>query len=284
MLPVETLKNYPKLFKASEHPIHLLYVIMIPILILLGTIYDYYLYKNSNPLVLFIIKPLPVCLMITCGFVYMCMYKIHCYAQQMTISLWMCLIGDVFLMFYSPPEFEEFGMLILGGVAFFVARVCMSVTFLLYPYSFSHPCLSLPLSVKGNRYRLLIALILSVGYLAAAITFVILKHLDIGMSIFLFIYLLSMSLQLCCACLRVGGFEIEIKGSQVFGLIGTILFTISDSLLLYDMFIDSISMSNIISINLYWLGLYFLTISMVRSDSYRIEKSGSENFPLVDDF
>lgn len=289
------MDNYGKLFKASEHPIHLLYLLLFPILVLLITLYDYYLYQGSNSLALFIIKPLPVCLMMASGFIYMFIYSLHCYAQQMTISLLMCLIGDVLLMFYSPPEFEFAEMIILGGVAFFVARICMSVTFLLHPYSFSKS----GISIKENPYRFVLSGIFSLGYLAAATTILIREHLDVLMTILVFIYLLSMSFQLGCACLRVRGFKIETLTSQLLGLAGTILFTISDSLLLYDMFmaygrfasptwvmqilIDS-GLSKIISITLYWLGMYLLTISMVRNSSYQIEKTGSENFQLADDF
>ena len=96
---------------------------------------------------------------------------------------------------------------------------------------------------------------------------------DYFMSAMLSIYIVIIGIQLFFSLLRVGTFVgIESIVPQILGVLGTLLFTISDTLLLWNIFLTTIPKSSNISISLYWLGMYIIMISIVRNSKYSFEK------------
>lgn len=261
----------------SNHPIYPIYAILFPIIIILVTVYDYFLSLGDHMIVLFTIKPIPVFLMVMCGIAYMKIYKIHIYAELMTLGLLMCLIGDIFMMLYYPPLFDDLKMILFGSIAFSIARVCMIIAIITYPYSINSKRF-----IATTPWRLILCGIPSAGYFAGCVFILVTNNLDNLMTGLITTYLFLVTVQMFFASLRVKSFAIESLKSQLFGLFGTLFFTVSDSLLLYDMFISSIPIGHIISMTFYWVGMYLLTISMVRNDNYDIEKMGEEQYLLVD--
>ena len=240
-------------------------------------LYDYYLSMRVDDIHLrFILKPIPISVMIVNVMVYMFIYRMHVYAMLIGGSLLFCLLGDILLMFYIPPipQYDNILFLIVGGISFFIGRVIMSLAMGVYPYrNNKEKCLKA--TIKKVVLVGIIAFIYTVGM---SIYFDLTIDQNIVMKILLPIYFTSMGMQFFLSLLRVKGFDDETLRSQLLGFVGTLLFNISDSILFWTIFISPISYGDIISISIYWVSMYLITISVVRSKTYESEKDTMSDY------
>ena len=82
-------------------------VVSLIILLVVVTLYDCYLLNQPDNIhVRFVLKPIPVSIMILNVFVYFAIYRMHVYAILISGALLFCLLGDILLMFYVPSILE----------------------------------------------------------------------------------------------------------------------------------------------------------------------------------
>lgn len=262
--------------RRSNHPVfNVISIVVLLITIGVGISYNYL--TSVYPLNLvyrFALKPIPVSMMILNIFAYFIIYRMHFYALLIGVSLIFCLLGDILLMFYLPgmDKYDNELFLIIGGVSFFIARGFMCLGFAVYPFrGKSERC------IQAGIKKTVIITILCFIYTVAIITYFVV-HMDSGViRILLPMYFVMMGVNLEFSILRVGGFLEEIRGSQVKGALGTIIFTISDTLLFWGIFLNPIPNGDAISICLYWLAMFLLTISVVRTKNIVTERLGGPN-------
>jgi len=188
----------------------------------------------------------------------------HFYAALIQLSLFFCLLGDIGLMFYIPsiPLYDNPVLIILSGTSFFIARVLMTLAFLIYPFrGFNEKII--PVSFK----KAVLVSIIPFIYFVWSLVYFIINMKPGTIKIILPIYYLIMSINLFTSLLRIKSFEEETLKSQILGAVGTILFTVSDSLLFWVLFIDSVKYGDVISILFYWSGMYLISLSVVRTSS-----------------
>lgn len=247
-------------------------VVSLIILLVVVTLYDCYLLgQPDNIHVRFVLKPIPVSIMILNVFVYFAIYRMHVYAILIGGALLFCLLGDILLMFYVPSilEYDNILFLIVGGISFFIARGIMSLAFGVYPYrNNKEKCID-----TNIKKTVLIGLIVFVYTVGMIVYLDISIKGDLIMKIVIPIYIIAMGVQLFVSLLRIRGFKEETLKAQLLGVFGTLLFTVSDTMLLWNIFISVIPYGDAISITLYWGGLYLIMISIVRSETYETEKS-----------
>ena len=200
---------------------------------------------------------------------YFLIYKAHPYASYIGISLLLCTFGDIFLDFYtSNAPNSHYMFFVVGGICFVLARITMIVAFTKYPYCSSD---SYKMIYNIKKTLILAFIILGLEIMLASYLFVFLYCRLIYLVL---IYTIIMALQLFFSLIRVGGFIGESKKSQILAVFGTILFNLSDIMLFVNIFGEFRYAINIISLSAYWLGLYLITISIVRVKNDDFEKHG----------
>ena len=251
------------------------------IIILLSGIYDYIVKKDYKLSSRLIVKISPnFCLMIL-SFSYMFIYRATLYSCGVLLSLLLCLIGDIFMGIYDPSLIDisknKMIYILLGGSFFFLSRVLLSIVFSIKPYK--------RVSLIEYGWKKVVF-----WHLFFSIPFIILSILNIWRdnsltNLFVSLYILtSFGIPLSYSFLRIGAlnnFEIqESRISSIFGFLGMLLFNLSDILLFISLFTDWVKNYTIlISINIYWLSMYLITISMLRSPQEYVEK-GKDYYPL----
>jgi len=180
-----------------------------------------------------------------------------------------CLIGDILLMFYIPtiPEYNNKLFLMIGGFSFFIARLVISVNFYIYPYRNKQIYISL------NVRQFSVGLIISLVYTIFFSFFFTIKIENLVMRIMICFYILLTGFQLFSSIIRVNGFKEESLLPQLLGVLFTVCFNISDIILFWNIFLTPLRAGENVAICFYWLGMYLLTISIVRNKSYTIEKN-----------
>lgn len=226
----------------------------------------------------FILKPIPLLILIFNIGYYFIIYRVHIYAMLLEGGFILCLIGDILLMFYIPtiPKYNKPILLIVGGGSFFIARILFCLIFLIYPYR-DVPERIIKSSVIKLILSGVIPLILSICLVSYFSNTIPEKTLVILLSL----YIILMNLQLWLSLLRIKGFGEESMISQIFGFVGTLFFNVSDILLFVNLF-SSVVISDEITMSFYWLGMYILMISVVRSSNFEREKKSvcsSELYP-----
>jgi len=241
------------------------------VILINGVLYNYYITTESTELIYrFILKPIPISILVIDTVIYFFIYRMHIYALLIQMSFLFCLLGDILLMFYIPsiPEYNNKIFLIVGGTSFFIARVIMTLAFGVYPYRNKiEKCLTT--TVKKTVLTAIIPFIYTVyiiiwfaNYMKNTIMMVLLSF-----------YIVIMGIQLFLSLLRIKGFVEESIVPQLFGFLGTCLFTVSDTLLFWNIFLIPIRYADVISISLYWSGMYLLMISIVRNSKFNYERS-----------
>ena len=255
----------------------ILLIIIIPIV----TLYNYYtITLPTNTTIRFALKPIPVSLMVLNIFIYFRIYRMHIYAMLVSGGLLFCLLGDILLMFYIPtlipviPEYNNIIFLIVGGISFFIGRGIMTLAFSVYPYRGSE--------VRHLKYgpaKLILSMLISFSYTTWLFIYFILNMSgSIVMKALVPIYFIMMGLQLFMSLMRTRGFDDETLRSQIFSVLGTALFNISDTLLFWDIFMSPIKYGSNISITLYWVGMFLISVSVVRGKNYETETLGSVSY------
>ena len=245
-------------------------IVSFVIILTITIIYNYLLTINSHDITLFILKPIPLLILIINVVTYFIIYRIHVYALLIEISFLLCLIGDIFLMFYVPPipKYDNVTYLILGGGAFLIARIFMCLAYGISPFD-NNGRRCIDVNVKKIIFAGLFGFIWTC---AMCIYFGFNMNSEFYMKILIIFYLVIMGVNLVMALVRIKGFKEETLSSQIFGVAGTVLFTISDNLLLWNIFIKTVPYGDVISINIYWIGMFFIMISTVRTNSVEREK------------
>ena len=256
-------------------------LITLLLVIISGALYDIYIISYPNNIYIrFGLKLTPIILIIINVFSYFIIYKLQTYAILMLLGILFSMLGDIFMMMYIPiiPEYNNITFLIMGGTAFFIGRFIMSLAFCVYPFRTSAFCVypfrtSEKCWVNIGFIKVIIYGFLTSVYLILTIYYFVTHIKDTLIKKLLPPYILIMGVQLFTALVRVYGFKIETISSQIFGVIGTLLFTISDTLLFLNLFIYDTydKVSDVMAISIYWVGLYFLGISVVRSVNHYTE-------------
>lgn len=242
-------------------------------------LYNYYSSLLPDPPLkaLFILKPIPITVLILNTLSYLFIYRMNTYALFMLVSFLFCLLGDLSLMVYIPsdPKYDNIWSIIIGGISFFIARLFMTVMFVLYPYKTDDSNY-----IGGLTLRKVIIVGLGSVFYTVFFTIYFNLHSEIDwvMKTGISIYIVLMGAQLFTSAIRVGGFMVESAWPTIFGVAGTVLFTLSDTLMFWDLFIEPIPYGGPVSIDLYWYGIYLLAISVVRSHSERTEKYGKHDY------
>ena len=228
-----------------------------------GYWYCYYVtYFPSNLTYRFALKPIPTTLISTLVFSCFIIYGLKLYTCLIEIGIMFCLIGDILLMLYLPEVsqisgYKHIQFILAGGSSFFLARVCFTLSYLLLrkPYMRKN-------YIKPSLYKAMGCLAfplfftVSVGVYFIGTTEGVIKYLLPG-------YILMMGVQAYISVLRIGHPN-EYLTSQILGSIGAHLFFISDTILFYNVFVETIKYLDIISISIYWLSLYLMSLSVVR--------------------
>ncbi len=257
-----------------EHPrFTILALISLIFVLLIVCLYGYNVIIYPSKLnIRFGLKPVPLSILIANVLFYFTIYRIHIYALLIGFSFLFCLIGDILLMFYIPTieKYKNILFLIFGGISFFIARVIMSLAYGIYPFKNNNnkeQCIDM--NIKKIA---LIGLAIFIWIMSMCIYFPLNMSTNTIMKILIPTYFIVMGINLSMSLFRIKGFQEETLRSQLFAVIGTVLFTASDNLLFWNLFIYEVQYGDIISITLYWIGMYFIMISIVRTASVLDEK------------
>ena len=271
---------------------HQLLFYVYSLIILLITInifvYDYIINIPSMMIFIKISKIFPmICLSIGVSS-YFLKYKIHLYALLIGISNILCLVADLLYTYVTSSDDDIY--FLVGGGLFIIARISMCLAFLLYPYYKKKPrplvstyeklqrncdfistsCSNLTISVITWFVNMLIIEIINMIKVKSSFV------LTIGLTF----YGLIMGLQLSCSILRINGFKNESQLSAWMAFLGTILFNVSDILLMYGLLIEKYKYCDVIPVNIYWVGMILINLSIIRSKYTICEQNG--NFDYVE--
>jgi hypothetical protein len=174
-------------------------------------------------------------------------------------------------MVYDPliQKYNNIFFLIFGGVSFLLARIIMSVAYIVYPFK-SKTKQTIKININKIVYVLLFTIVTSGS---VCCYFIINMKSSITMKILVSVYFILMGTNLALSIYRLRGFEEETLKSQLFAFLGTFLFNVSDTILCWNMFIRPIAYGDVISITIYWLSMYLIMISIVRTSSDHLEKN-----------
>ena len=219
-----------------------------------------------------VLKLIPSFCIMSIPIFYYLYYRMTLYTLFIHIMLFFCLLGDLFLGLYDPnvaelPLFKNI-YLILGGGSFLLARGLILLTMILYPASrlklIKHSCISLIIS----------HVLFNIPFIGLSFIFYF-NNNNITITIFVMIYIiLGFGFQSSYSFLRIKAIEWESYFSSVFAFVGIMLFNVSDFILLSTMFTPIFpSYCILIADNIYWVSMFLLTISVVRSP-YTLEEKG----------
>jgi len=251
------------------------------IITILSGCYDYFVVKDYKLSLRIIVKTSPnLCLMVL-TFSYIFIYRLTLYSCGTLLSLLLCLIGDICMAIFDPSLIDtsknQMLYLILGGSFFFLARFVLTVILAIKPYKI----ISL---IPYDKKQILIS------HIFFNIPFIILAILNLIRdtslnSIFVSIYMvLGFGTPLSYSFLRIGAlnsFEIqESRIASILAFLGIFLFNISDIILFICLFTNWLHKNIILfSINIYWISMYLISVSVVRSPEEYVEK-GKDYYPV----
>lgn len=268
-----------KLFK-------ILSIVLFLISILFVTLYDYFVLIEDEVRLKIGLKVTPVLLNMLYITLYIFFYRLTIYSSVLLLSLFLCLLGDISLGVYDPSikiihnidKHDNLGYFLIGGCFFLLARLLLTLIFALRPYDRM-------ILIHFQKKKLIISHVLFSApfILLAIINLIFIKDLR---SVGILIYIIcSFGFPMSYAFLRMLYPLQEILESFyscLSAFIGISLFNLSDLLLfVYLLYpssgntlntINNPKVLDIISINIYWLALYLITISVIRSSFYTIEK------------
>jgi hypothetical protein len=256
----------------------ILSVLTLAMIIAIVGVYDYFIIMENNLSIQIFLKISPLVIMLILIFLYFIIYRLTIYSVLVMGSLFLCLLGDVFMALYDPSILNEnYIYFILSGIFFLLARILLTFLFMIKPYKriffIKFPIKKLIIS---HVISFIIFLVLGILPLIYHVSFV---------SISIFLYLLfGFGFLTSYAFLRIGAlkdYEIEeSKTSCILAFLGISLFNKADIILLITMYTSLLPKHMVlVSDNIYWLSMYLLTISIVRSSEEHVEK-GLTYFPL----
>lgn len=213
-------------------------------------------------------KSIPVASMILLNIWYFVCYRVTIYSGLMLAFLTTCLIGDVMLGFDNDTLF------IVGGASFFIGRIVLTILFALKPKQCKCIRHCFCRSLMSNTINTAV-------YFVIGLCFLIYNGTLKSTLYFLYITI-GLSLPSSYSFLRIYGLEHESKISCWIGFIGTLLYNISDILLLAASDFKHVfpEYTHLISNWIYWVGIYLITLSLIRSNSEETEKLGYYQLPI----
>jgi hypothetical protein len=218
------------------------------------------------------ISPILSCILFI--ILYIFYYRLTIYSVFVLGSLFLCMFGDIFLGLYDPniEDIVNNKMIyfILGGSFFMVARILLIVTFMIKPFS----RISL---IRHNKVNLMVShIVFTFPFLCFAIFNCVRDPGFISFSTFVYLTF-TFGLPQSYAYLRVDSLNnIEVTESVYscyIAFIGITLFNISDILLIISMFTNWLPPNSaLLSDNIYWIAIYLITISIIRTSDENLEK------------
>lgn len=249
------------------------------LLIALVVLYNYFAFTEINLEIKLLLKVFPLLSLMLIVILYFQIYRLTIYSLGILASLLFCVIGDFFVGLYQKETIfvsnEQSVYFILGGGFFLFARLLLCVVFIVKPYrNFS--------LIKFPYKKTFICHIIFVfPFIILGILELIYDQTLVSVSIFLYSFF-GFGFTLSYSFLRIGQLsnnnsdsEIEIEESKISSLvafIGILLFNFSDIILILSLINIIPEFFIIISDNIYWLAMYLLTASIVRSSNELIEK------------
>jgi hypothetical protein len=220
----------------------------------------------------------PVFACMTYVALYMYCYRITIYASFSLLSLFFCLLGDLFLELYDPViESVENGetyrtfYFILGGGFFMFGRLLLMVIFMIKPFT------RISLIRQHSNIKIILShIIFTIPFLVFGVYNWIREPNFISGCTFIYL-VVSFGLPASYAYLRIGALNNleEVKESKVscyIAFCGINIFNFSDLLLIISMFTNWLpSYTGLISDVFYWLAMYLLTISVIRTSDENSE-------------
>lgn len=237
-------------------------------------LYIYFTITNRDLGLKLGIKICPVVCCMIYTILYIINYRFTIYSCFTFLSLFFCMLGDLFIGLYDPV-LENTGKdqtvyFILGGGCFMAARFILMIIFMIKPFS----------RISIIRYDKIKAILLHINCTLPYLIFAIYNWIRIPnfISGCTFAYLtVFFGLPASYAYLRIGALDnLEVKESEIscyIALYGITFFNISDILLIIGMFTNWLPASTVLVSNvIYWIAIYLLTISIIRTSDERMER------------
>lgn len=243
------------------------------LIIVFASIYNCLVIINSGFEYRIVVKTCPMIILTFLIFGYMFIYRVSIYSSIILFSLFFCTLGDILIGIYDPSvayiSRNQTIYFIVGGSFFLIARVLFCIMFMFKPYR------KVDIIRHSWKKMILSHIIFMIPFIVLGILNIVKETSFITISVFIYMFF-GFGIQLSYAFLRIGALEEESKWSSLFGFIGMFLFNISDILLFISMYTDWVpSYVTPISDNIYWLAIYLICISVVRSSNEYIEKGNS---------
>jgi hypothetical protein len=235
------------------------------LIVIVGGFYNYVLLFHRIRCVLIALKPLPMIILIINTLLYFFMYRVNLYALIMLIAFYFCLAGDIILILPTQSTIT----LILGGLSFAIARGVMIIGLIIYPLKVSKK-----VCVKA-KFKKIIILELSICGSFLGLGLYLCSGVGSNvMTLFVLLYSTLMGIHAFFSAYRIGEIRSEPWRPQILTLVGTLLFCVSDSVLIFNMLIHKIPYGDVISISIYWASMYILMLSIIRTQDKNLERDG----------
>jgi len=239
-----------------------------------ASLYVYFTLNGENIGLRLGIKISPVLSCMVYVILYCLYYRFTVYSCFTFLSLILCMLGDLFIGIYDPTLENSVNnkmiYFILGGGFFMIARILFMVIFMIKPFA------RISLIRHDKLKTILLHINCTLPYLIFAIYNWIRESNFISGCTFIYLTL-CFGLPISYAYLRIGVLDnLEVKESEIscyIALFGMTFFNISDILLIVSMFTDWLPASTgLVSDVIYWLAIYLLTISIIRTSDEKMEK------------
>ncbi len=236
--------------------------------------YNYLAIKNADVDIRWAVKVAPVTFYMIFVMLYILLYRVTVYSILTLTILFTCMLADIFIEIYDIP-FENFIdnptlYFILGGIFYFIARILLTILFMLKPYNKIS-------RIYHERIRLVIShLLFQSVYIALGITVLVIKFSAVSICIALYLSL-GFGLSQSYAFLRIGHvknlrYEESVLASCL-GFVAICLFNIAQLFIIISTYTKILPWYiKLISSNIYWFALALLTISIIRSPSEDTER------------
>lgn len=200
-----------------------------------------------------IFKIIPLISMNCLILLYMMSYEANLYGILSIISTMLCLLGDVFLeLDYTRKPYFFY----IGGVCFFISRIIWAVNFNLYDKKI--------IKYPNLKFYLIHGLCLSMFIGLGTALFVF--DISLFNGLLLGYVILGMPIPLSSALLRINRLEHEAISATSLAFIGMLLFNISDLMLFSYLLLKLDPKVHYASLIIYWISMYMLSISVLRTD------------------
>jgi len=252
-------------------------LVILSLLITLSILYDYYSLKSNNDLLIVGFKISTTSTLLLLNLIYFYMYRFNIYSVLIFITMLLNTLGDLFLGIYNPKSFNIIQhnklFFIFGGGFFLLGRIVLTINLFLKPYK-KIQIIHYPVRKFWILFTIFLGLHLCIG-----ITFIILIRNKLSVLIFFYI-IFGLTPPLVMSIMRIGELEKESRVSSILCLFGIIMYNISDIILFLTIFFHSYfpSYTHLITNDIYWLGLYLITISIVRYNSEELESMENKEF------